>query len=748
MTAPARRKIAILGGGMGALTAAYELTEVPNWQEQYEITVYQMGWRLGGKGASGRNRNVYDRIEEHGLHLWFGYYENAFHLIRRCYAALGRAPGEPLATWQEAFHKQSLFVTGEFYDGQWTQWPLVAPETPEEPGDGKIPPLWELLDRVLDFLHRHFEEHAPEELRVAAHERTTRWTWLSQLVEKLELGVSHLAASVVPLHAARALLRSIADGPSDSRAAESLDHLLRCLEAFITHVREAIASLIGGVLEHEIAKHPDLRRLLEILEIGYVNVKGIIADHVMTAGFDPLDKYDYREWMANHGASSLALNSDLVRVAYETIFAYRSGFYGQPDLGAGTAIRGLMRLCFAYKGAIAWKMQAGMGDTIFAPLYLVLKQRGVRFEFFSKVKNLGLSSDGKSIATITIAKQVTLKDGYDPLYPVNGLPCWPSEPFYDQIKEAPELERLQIDLESNWSPWKDVENPPPLVCGKDFTDVVLGISIGALHEICGELLSMPAWKQMVSDVEAVPTQAFQLWLKPDLAALGWNVKVKDELVPPILGGFAQPQNTWADMSHLIAREAWPSGKKPGGISYFCGPFAADVMLRPLSTDYGYPLEQNQRVMERALQWLASNAASIWPLSIGPGYPGGFRDVFDLDKLVDLSQLLGDAPVHFQAQYWRANIDPSELYVLSVRGSLFSRLRPGSSGFANLFLAGDWTRNDLNYGCIEAAVMSGRQAARAISGYPKVVFGEEDQTGLANVTLSQVDHGSPTIVSRA
>ncbi|NJL43283.1 MAG: NAD(P)-binding protein [Pseudanabaena sp. SU_2_4] len=42
-----KQKIAILGGGMAALTAAFELTSRSDWQEKYEITVYQMGWRLG-----------------------------------------------------------------------------------------------------------------------------------------------------------------------------------------------------------------------------------------------------------------------------------------------------------------------------------------------------------------------------------------------------------------------------------------------------------------------------------------------------------------------------------------------------------------------------------------------------------------------------------------------------------------------------------------------------------------------------
>ena len=49
--APAtRQKIAIVGGGMGALTAAYWLTD-PSLGGRYDVTVYTMGWRLGGKGA-------------------------------------------------------------------------------------------------------------------------------------------------------------------------------------------------------------------------------------------------------------------------------------------------------------------------------------------------------------------------------------------------------------------------------------------------------------------------------------------------------------------------------------------------------------------------------------------------------------------------------------------------------------------------------------------------------------------------
>ena len=88
-------RVAILGGGMAGLATAWRLSE-PGWREEIEaITVYQRGWRLGGKGAS--SRGVHGRIEEHGLHLWLGYYENAFRLLRECYAELDRPATDPQA---------------------------------------------------------------------------------------------------------------------------------------------------------------------------------------------------------------------------------------------------------------------------------------------------------------------------------------------------------------------------------------------------------------------------------------------------------------------------------------------------------------------------------------------------------------------------------------------------------------------------------------------------------------------------
>ena len=44
-----KQRVAVLGGGTGSMAAVYGLTNEEGWQDKYDITVYQLGWRLGGK---------------------------------------------------------------------------------------------------------------------------------------------------------------------------------------------------------------------------------------------------------------------------------------------------------------------------------------------------------------------------------------------------------------------------------------------------------------------------------------------------------------------------------------------------------------------------------------------------------------------------------------------------------------------------------------------------------------------------
>jgi hypothetical protein len=71
----------------------------------------------------------------------------------------------------------------------------------------------------------------------------------------------------------------------------------------------------------------------------------------------------------------------------------------------------------------------------------------------------------------------------------------------------------------------------------------------------------------------------------------------------------------------------------------------------------------------------------------------------------------------KSQVVTAAVNPSDRYVLTVPGSSAYRISPLDTGIVNLTVAGDWTACGFHGGCIEAAVMSGRLAAHALSGFP-------------------------------
>ena len=102
-------KVAVLGGGCGGLAAAWALTATPELRERFDVTVYERSWALGGKGASGRMPNSSgdgvrgQRIHEHGLHIWFGFYVHAFRMLRGAYQESGLAWGDDW--WELPFQK-------------------------------------------------------------------------------------------------------------------------------------------------------------------------------------------------------------------------------------------------------------------------------------------------------------------------------------------------------------------------------------------------------------------------------------------------------------------------------------------------------------------------------------------------------------------------------------------------------------------------------------------------------------------
>ncbi|MBL9050158.1 MAG: NAD(P)-binding protein [Tabrizicola sp.] len=697
-----RQKIAVIGGGVGAITATYAITSLPDWDKNYDITLYQLGWRCGGKGASGRNAAHHQRIEEHGLHIWAGFYENAFRLMRDCYETLNktglRSPDAPLGTLDKAFKGLSHFFLAEDLqqpDGSVSlhPWRIDFQPNSEKPGTGGLLPTpfayFQMLVRMIaDMIERGLAGPAPEAKSHA-------------LPNSLQAGISKLGlptSASSPFHHLSALAAKLPKNPLLHKSHETL-----LLAALAAHAQDWHHDRLANV------EHDDMaRRIGYMISLSSAFFRGSIDTGLFRAGFDAIDNWEISAWLLHYGASREAVYSAVFRGCYDYVFGYPGGVTEDRGVGAGTAIRGLLRLAFTYKGALFYKMQAGMGDTIFGPYYQVLKSRGVKFRFFTAARDLKLDPEKLSISAIDMVEQAEVLSGdYQPLVDVRGLPCWPSEPDWSQLKDGEKLRAAGVDFEC--------EKEPPqgrafrLERGRDFDQVILGASLGSIPYLAQDLIAASSrWKAMVDNVQTVATHAAQFWLNKSAEELGWNRLVAEHNPGPqtdlktVITSFTEPLDTWADMTDLIPHEDWPQDG-PTQLAYFCSP-AHNAGVDPA------PFK------ERVRDWVDRDLTRMWP---GAKKDGKF----------DLSLLWGpkdQSPEdRFQTQYFRQNFYGSERYVLSVPGSVQYRLPPDDSGFENLFLAGDWTRCGINAGCVEAATISGLVCARGLTGQPFEVVGESD-----------------------
>ncbi len=691
-----RQKVAVIGGGVGAITAVYAITSLPDWQAKYDITLYQLGWRLGGKGASGRNAEHGQRIEEHGLHIWAGFYENAFRLMRACYDTLNktglRSPDAPLGTLDKAFKGLNHFLLAEDIpqpDGSVSQHPLRIDFPPNDlaPGSGGLLPtpfayFQMLAEAVAEFLAK---DHSGPAHTLPAH-------FQGEFARK---GLPVTAAS--PLHHLHAYVRSLNPNAFDHTTTETLH-----LAALARHAQDWHHVHMGSPGQSD-----DARRMGYLISLSLAFFRGTIDSGLFRAGFDAIDDWEISAWLLHYGASHEAVYSAVFRGCYDYVFGYPGGVTDNRSVGAGTAIRGLFRLAFTYKGALFYKMQAGMGDTIFGPYYQVLKNRGVTFRFFNAATNLALDAGGTGIAAIDMVEQAEPLGDYAPLVEVQGLPCWPSQPDWSQLKNGAALKASGIDFECEKS--APTGRAYHLERGRDFDQVILGASLGSLGYLTPELAkASPRWQAMLNKVPTVATNAAQFWVTKTAEEMGWNAVVAAHNPGPqtdlktVITGFTEPLDTWADMSDLLPREAWPT-PGPASLAYFCSPcHDAGVDAGPFQT--------------RVREWADRDLTRLWP---GAAKGGKF----------DASLLYGPDGAspddRFASQYFRQNFYGSERYVLSVPGSVQYRLPPDASGFDNLFLAGDWTRCGINAGCVEAATISGLMSARGLTGHAFEIVGEGD-----------------------
>lgn len=171
-----------------------------------------------------------------------------------------------------------------------------------------------------------------------------------------------------------------------------------------------------------------------------------------------------------------------------------------------------------------------------------------------------------------------------------------------------------------------------------------------------------------------------------------------------VSAYERPFETWASMPQTLWSENWPELDRPGTVAYFCGSLDAPWPTSESGPDY--VRRYTEQVHAQATQYIDRHLGLYFPKAF---CGNGFR--WHLLSGAD-GQHGRDA---LATQHVSVNIDPSDRYVQSVPGSDTYRLRTDESGYDNLVLAGDWTDSGMNAGCIEAAVMSGLQAANALLG---------------------------------
>lgn len=691
MSQNGKLKVAIIGGGIGSLTTAFELTATAELRARYEVHLYQMGWRLGGKLASGREVERGYRNLEHGLHVWFGFYENAFALTKKLYAEWQKPANCPFQTWRDAFMPQSCTPLGTVIKGQRGYMPVEWPTNGDEPGDGQVGLTpWGVFTEMLSLL----------KLLLTRQNRTTNPNMVERLMERLlQKGIDELGEMLDEvIELAEKLDKAI-----DNDASEWLSAMI----VRLTDIADLVLDHFLDMPADEVDAHP----IRNAFDIGLAFLKGLLnPSYGIIEDFDlnRLDHLEFREWLIDNGASPLVTNNwSAVRALYDTIFQYPDGDMNKPNVAAGTAARIMIRILFTYKGAVMWLINAGMGETLIGPLYDVLNARGVNFHFFHKLTGMTLSGDGNLLTELRFEEQAKVKDArYQPILPYAGLSCWPSEPFYEQLVDGEAIKAGKVDFESHWCHWPG--SPRQLKLGVDFDIAVLGMDLGSWKNLnqeaspCQALLdAKPKVRAMAEAIPLVPTMALQLWLGKTLAELGWT------LPKPAMVEWAFPCDVWADMSQLLKVEEWRALPLPKSIHYLCGVMDTRAFREP-STATGVQERCNAQVREQLIAEIEAYAKTIWPN-------------FSWQDLAADRPSFGAARI--DEQYLKANVSPSECCVGAPAGTFGKRLDVDESGVENLYFTGGWVKSNITATCVEASVMVGMKAARAISGAAITIVGE-------------------------
>jgi uncharacterized protein with NAD-binding domain and iron-sulfur cluster len=732
-----KKRALVLGAGPAGLSAAFALIE----SGEYDVDVYQMGWRAGGKCATGRDPGHF-RTRQNGSHYLFGCYHNAFALIRRAHQVLSESKDDAdkqFGKFFDDFVARNLLVGAQGYnriprraDPDKSYWYRYMPQNMACPGTGTkfVTPfdyafmtIQLIFGTIIDFYAAIVSDETDEErfegcrlfvrlLPVSPFE-TSLWSRVLRLFLHPLRFVFNLIAGAVVWVIKQLIIACEVLVPS------WLSRLLfgwwkRSAFYAVAVLRIAAQQAERAALAQEKNASNGMQRLIILFELALAIATGFLSDELWRAGsFEKIDSEDLRHWLRRHGASQLACESSLVRTWYDATISYRNGQQGDPSCSAGVAVQAMLRSILTYKGAFAFQMRAEVGDSYIAPLVRALELLGVKFHFYHRVTELRVSSATQSVEELVINQQIANPPKKTEFLDVHFGPeedrkvrkGWPSAAL------QPAAQGHAFPLDSYYS---NVQHRAiTLRRSVDFDVVVCALPVGVVQDVLvdsrlGPLANLDGpWREMFEHLRLTESQAIRMWFKVSLTELGWRHE------PPILSGTDWPHSTWEDNSQAKDIQNFPQNDQPGTIGTLFGPLETGAGDIRSPNHYASQLQIAQR---NAQTFLYQSMPALWP-----GLVEG--NAIAWSKFIDLEGRSGEQRFGFQVV--AANVGPNESYVVAWPGSLKYRARPDESGYQHLYLAGDWTRNGIEAGTVEGAVISGLKAAHAITGKGETIVGGND-----------------------
>ena len=704
-----KKKVLIVGGGPGGLSAAWHLSHGPR-RDEIEVSAYTLGWRLGGKGATGRGPN--SRIQEHGIHGFVGFYANSHELLRNAYLEVfpdptisipgrkndanpvsGLPPGARATRIEEALIGDDYSVNFLFAGTKSVNRPFWLPHN-----DGKpwIDPLHPSRNEIIQSL---ITLASIALLRHPISSNSGQW----RSVQKISAALAWLSKQV--------LVRRL------SKLAVTLSQ--NHLEELEHHLSKLLTAALRWRLSFSNATESHFAEIDYFVAV----LRGLLKAKVITVGpnarldVDALDAIDYKTWLRENGIQEATLKTGLPHTPAFICFQFPQGDSTlNPAMSAAAYLGWMVRLALG-KGSAYSFFRSGTGETVIDPLFRSCQKAGVQFTFFHKLSRIVPSADGTSIEQLVFRRQARLcneSEPYEPMTTVDGVAydVWPSEPKWELLnsQDAESIRFLNADLESYWSSWLGVDDVV-LERGKDFDEIILAVPPTVFPYACLELLKHSEVLRRATNLESCATVGVQLWLDQSMAELGLDQKISEGRT--VGGSYVDPFNGIGDFSDLIAHENW-GASPPKTLLYLCGPIAdrTDPLKHDFS-DHRIPMIERERALAITSQYLQT--AALWLPNAAGDRPA---DNLGLDvNLLRTSDPDLAGMNRLSDQFLKVNIDPSERYILSLPGSAAKRPKAWEAEATNLTLAGDWIYTGINIGSFEGAVTGGMLAAHAVTGFP-------------------------------